>query len=305
MRATLETSAVTVAPGSPARLAVEVTNTTEVIDGVRASLDVGEGLAVEYEPALLPLFPEGTGVITLTLTVTPTFPAGTHQATVELSSTVRPDERLASPLEVEVTPTPAASLETVPTVRSDRRRGTFSIVGHNQGNTPVALSLVASDAARALVATFDPPVLTVGPGATASAEMSVVSRRQWFGTEHRRPITVVGTGSGLELDTSAVFVQRPMVSRGVRTALVLGVIVALWALAFLFALNRALAQDALTKDVPPSFYAADVSASSPTALSANVSGGETDVGGVPPGAVPKAGVVIGVGGAVAGKVTAL
>ena len=97
MRATLETSAVTVAPGSPVRVAVEVTNTTEVIDGVRASLDVGEGLAVEYEPALLPLFPEGTGVITLTLTVTPTFPAGTHQGTVELSSTVRPDERLASP----------------------------------------------------------------------------------------------------------------------------------------------------------------------------------------------------------------
>ena len=172
-----------------------------------------------------------------------------------------------------MTPTPAASLETVPTVRSDRRRGTFSIVGHNQGNTPVALSLVASDAARALVATFDPPVLTVGPGATASAEMSVVARRQWFGTEHRRPVTVVGTGSGLELDTSAVFVQRPMISRGVRTALVLGVIVALWALAFLFALNRALAQDALTKDVPPSFYAADTAASSPAAFSANVSGG--------------------------------
>ena len=123
MRATLETSAVTVAPGTPVRVAVEVTNTTEVIDGVRASLDVGEGLAVEYEPALLPLFPEGTGVITLTLTVTPTFPAGTHQGTIELSSTVRPDERLASPLEVEVTPTPAAALETVPTVRSDRRRG--------------------------------------------------------------------------------------------------------------------------------------------------------------------------------------
>ncbi len=298
MLATLDTDRITLTPGEPARLSVEVTNTLEIIDGISASIDLGEGLHVAADPPVLPLFPDGVGTITLTLTASPTLAAGPHPAAVELHSAIHPNEVTRRDVVLEVAPQPAASLAAVPPVRRGRSDQTYVVVVTNQGNTPITLSLAASDAARAVVTAFDPPEVTAQPNSSAVTELNVLARRQWFGNENRRTLTIVGTGDGLEEATTAVFHQQPMIPRGVRTALVLASIVALWTLIFVVALDRAFAKDALVKQVPPSYYAS-ASATAPTALSDNVVDG-----GAPVGAVPKSGVVIGVGGTINGKVTA-
>jgi hypothetical protein len=310
VRAALDAERLVLVPGQAATVGVQVTNGLEVIDGITASYDVGEGLRVTSEPQILLLFPDGSGVLTLSLTASPTFTAGIHQAVVEVRSRVEPTV-LRLPLELEVTPAPAAVLSVTPTTRTDRTRGSYTVVCENRGNTTVALSLAASDSARVVVPDFEPPLVSVEPGRTASTLMTVATRRQWFGSSTRRQISILGTSNDLELGAQATFVQKPMIARGVRTALVLGLVVAAWALVFLFALNRALANDALTKEVPASFYAADVhivpgSAVPVSALRADLVGltsGESFAN-APPGAVPKSGVVIGVGGTINGTVDA-
>jgi hypothetical protein len=312
MRATLGTALVELTPEQPAEVVVEVTNTSEVIDGVTASLDLGDGLSVVSDPAFLALFPDGTGTITLSITASSTFPARTYLATVELRSAVRPEDAVSLPLDLEVTPHPAASLDVAPPVRRGRSRQTFGVVCANSGNTPVELSFAASDPTRAVLTEFTPASLTVQPDASATTELAVLTKRQWFGSEVRRPLSIVATSRAqdVEVTATATFLQQPVIPRGVRTALVLGMIVALWAVVFIYALDRAFAKDALTKQAPASFYVSTAhhdpgsdQASTAATVAAVCKGGATAT--APPGVVPKSGVAIGVGGTVSGTVTTL
>ena len=109
----------------------------------------------------------------------------------------------------------------------------------NSGNTPVELSFAASDPTRAVLTEFAPPSLTVRPDTSATTELAVLTKRQWFGSERRRPVSIVGTSGRASRSTTATFLQQPVVPRGVRTALVLAMIVALWAVVFIYALDRA------------------------------------------------------------------
>ncbi len=312
MRATLSSTRVELIPDQPVSVGVEVTNTSQVIDGVIASLDLGDGLSVVSEPAFLPLFPDGTGTITLSLTASPTFAARTYQATVELRSAVQPEDVVSLPIEVEVPPHPAASLAVGPPVRRGRSRQSFAVVCDNSGNTPVELSFAASDPTRAVLTEFAPPSLTVQPDTSATTELAVLTKRQWFGSDVRRPVSIVGTSrvQDLEVTTTATFLQQPVVPRGVRTALVLAMIVALWAVVFIYALDRAFAKDALTKQAPATFYVstahssnAHPSSAAAATVAAVCSPGAT--ANTPPGVTPKTGVAIGVGGTVTGTVTTL
>ncbi|MEO9202944.1 MAG: carboxypeptidase regulatory-like domain-containing protein, partial [Mycobacterium sp.] len=133
----------------------------------------------------------------------------------------------------------------------------------------------------------------------------------------------------VESHTAITFRQRPYLTRGLLTALILLAIIAVWAAVFLFGLNRVFAGDPLTKAAPASFFAA-----TPQQSQAGASGGTTaDTGSgatgsgstadgtapsatdgsaagapgaaAPAGALPKSGTLpAGVGGAISGTVTA-
>jgi hypothetical protein len=317
MRASLSSQHVTLEPGRWVPLSVEVTNTAGVIDGISAGIDPGPppgapdqnavtGLEVRSRPGLLPLFPDGTDVINLQLMAPDTFPAGTHAMNVVVRSSVHFDEMLVLPIEVEVVPAPRLALRAEPLVRSGRHKANFRIVCVNTGNVPLDISLAASDPERVVLSRFTPVTVAVAPGKTGEADMAVRARRHFFGGDVARAISVVGTAGLIEVDTRASFRHQPVVPRGVRTVLTLGLIIALWAAVFVVAIDRALTKDKLAKDVPPSFYASvSTPARTQTALGA---GGrllfEEAADQTPAGAVPKSGVVIGVGGTISGTVTA-
>jgi hypothetical protein len=321
VRASLLSGSLTLEPGRRVPLDVEVTNTTDVIDGISAAIQLGmddpvqgagvaeiPGLDVRSRPGLLPLFPDGTGVITLELVASATFAAGTHTVYVIVRSSVDLDERLVLPVEVEVVPVPRATLRAEPAVRTGRHRANFRLVCANAGNVPLDISLAASDPERVVMSRFSPATLAVSPGETAGAEMTIRARRHFFGGAIARVISVVGTAGTLDVDTRASFRQTPVIPRGLRTVLTLGAIVALWAAVFVVAIDRALTKDKLAKDVPPSFYAS-VSAPPANQAAHGPKGSllfqeAAEQNAVPAGAVPKSGVVIGVGGTIDGTVTA-
>ncbi|MCU4186055.1 carboxypeptidase-like regulatory domain-containing protein [Acidiferrimicrobium sp. IK] len=309
MRALVRSGQVDLAPAVGAKVVVEVTNELEVIDGVTASLDGGYGLTVTVEPPLLALFPDQTGILTLTLTPDATYPAGPRRLEIELRSSVEPAASTVVEIAAEVAAAPRGTVTVLPPVRRARRRARYSVVLDNTGNTVLDASLAASDPDRALTARFAPPGLVVPAGGSATTAMTVRAPRRFWGAEHGRILSVVATAPDLDLDTAATFRHRPLVPSGARTIAVLAVIVVAWAAIFVVALNHAFSKDPLAKDVPASFYAA-----SPAAHTAS---GKTALGSLggfryqtaaadsaPAGAVPKSGVAIGIGGTITGTVTA-
>ena len=307
MRARLLQNAVTLEPGRPATVAVEVTNDLEVIDGIRVGLDAPSGLEWRVTPEALPLFPDDQGRLSLTLSASPTFAAGDYEIPVVATSSVGAPE-LRLPVTVTVTPAPQAALAVTPLVRNGRHRVRYDLRVDNTGNTPLELALVASDPNRQAPVRFAQPNISVAPGASATTAMTATAKRHFFSGDVSYQLTVLGTAGELQAETRAVFRQGPVIPRGLRTALVLALIVALWAGIFATLLNRALANDPLTKNVPASFYASVASANH--AKLASLGGGRAPVGltaasgAVPAGAVPKSGLVIGVGGTISGTVTA-
>lgn len=307
MRASLTTGRIALRPGRAARVSVEVTNTGGVIDGVSVGIRPTPGLLVTSDPPLLALFPDATGYTTLELTPDRHFAAGEHTLEVEVVSAVAPGRAVTIPLLAEVEPAPAAVLRIEPSLRRARRRARYRVIARNEGNTVLPLDLAAADDARALRTRLGQPVLTIPPGGEEATELVVTGRRHLFGVELRHRVAVVGQAGPLTADTSAGFRQLPVIPRGARTFTMLGLIVALWAAVFLVALTRSMSGDPLTKQVPPSFYAAmsqPVNTASFGVLghSALLAGDST--GATPAGAVPKAGVVIGVGGTIDGTIVA-
>src|SRR5579875_2347362 len=78
LRARLGSREATLMPGRSVTVELEVTNDLEVIDGVSVEVRPEKGLSWSASPQLLPLFPEGTGVIVLQLEAAPTYLAGRH-----------------------------------------------------------------------------------------------------------------------------------------------------------------------------------------------------------------------------------
>jgi len=301
MRVLLRDGTVTVTPGQPVVVTIEVTNTLSAIDGVSARVIGPEGVTCTSEPALLPLFPDTTGIVTMVVSFPTTLAAGPYQAEVQVFSAVQPDQPGSVPLEVVILPKVGVELTVVPPVRAGRHRATFTVMCDNTGNTVLDVALAASDPNRAIRSKFQPPLLLVGPGESAASQYSIKARRHFLGGEISHAIKILGSAPDLEVEAQARFRQSPVIPRGVRTILVLGLILAAWACAFLFGLNKAFSSDPLTKAVPPSFYAAAKVSPGGNALGL-IAGVSSDA--APAGAVPKQGVVEGVGGTISGSVLA-
>ena len=86
MRVSSDTAVLDVRPGDSADIGVDVVNTGAVIDGVTARVVGLPDRHVTSRPAVLPLFPDSAGRLTLTLDLPAGFPAGRHPVTVEVRS---------------------------------------------------------------------------------------------------------------------------------------------------------------------------------------------------------------------------
>jgi hypothetical protein len=306
MRVILGEREVAITPGAPARLAIEVTNDLTVIDGLSIHLLSPKGLTWSGQPSSVPLFPDATGTITLEINVERWFPAGSHSLQLEVRSSVTA-EAVREQFNLTVEPRPAGALMIEPALRLARGRANFAVRIENQGNTTLEVMLEGSDANRQTRIAFTPAFISVAPAARYVAAMDVRTKRRFFGGDSLHRLNVTATTRDLELEGVSTFRQQPIIPRGARTAAVLAVIVGVWAAIFTVVLDKALTRDPLTKQVPASFYAAQANRNGPTKLSATSDAGlglDATVPASPAGAVPKSGIVIGVGGTISGTVDA-
>lgn len=320
MRASTPARVVAVDPGATTTVVVEVVNTGEVIDGISANLIGLPPECVSCQPAMLPLFPGARGELVLTLAVPAAHPAGRHPLSVELVSNGARAESTFLDVDLDVAPRPSMTLVPKPRIVRARRSGRFVLEVANDGNLPVNVGLEAVDVDRSTKATFTPQQLRVEPGAAAPVLLHVRGPRMITGGEAERPVQVVATATRADLppdaDPSAndapvpprevglKLRQRPLVSRGMLTALILLSIVALWAGVFLLGLTKVFSNDPMTKSAPASFFVASQGgATGQGGAQGARNNGSASAGSTPAGALPKSGQLpAGIGGEITGTV---
>jgi hypothetical protein len=322
MRVATDTQLLEVDPGEVASVRVEIVNTGQVIDGLTARIIGMPQESVRAEPALLPLFPDATGEVMLSLTVPPSHPAGRHPLTVEVISH---GARLPSAfvdVDLQVAAHPAMSVAAKPRMIRSRRQGRFVLEIANEGNLPLEVSLQAMDTDRAVTTLFTPSTVRVAAGSIAPVLLTVKGPRMLLGAEIDRAVSVQVTARPDEVagqaaddeplvlrqETGVRLRQRPQLSRGLLTALILASIIGLWAGAFLLGLNKVFAGDPATKAAPASFFAASQTAGGSGAggtAAGSGAGGAAAGGAAPAGALPKSGQVpTGIGSTISGTVSA-
>lgn len=371
MRVSSETEQLDLAPGSRADLTLNVVNTGTVIDGITARVVGMPERNVTTRPPVLPLFPDASGQLVVTLGLPVSYPAGRHPMTVEVLSRQPGTAPQYVNLDLVVPQAPALGLNPRPEVVRAHRSARFILTVANRGNIPLDVSLAANDPQKTIAVRLQPATMTIPAGGAVETVLSVRGPRMVLGTETDRQITLTGTartaGTGLlrppavplapeplrtapvlpELDEPVDDVesapdgdkpivatciitlrQRPWLTRGLLTALILISIVALWAAVFLFGLAKVFAGDPLTKSAPASFFAPPVTAAAGSTATAGGAGSATSApsggqasgadggtanppaalpisGPAPAGALAKDGTLPpGLGGTVTGTVTA-
>lgn len=250
MRAALASESIRLTPGVASTLDVEVTNTSPIIDGLTAlviGLDPGW---VQLVQPVVTLFPESTGTLTLRFDVPPSCPAGESALTVRVHSTVDPERSEDHVVWLIVEAVELAELEMRPSLVEGGTHAGMQAMVHNLGNAVTELAITALEPTRALECRVTPPTLTVAPGETGQVTVLAHGKRPWFGQANDRTIQITAASSTLELQSTARFIQKPRVPRGVITTLILASIIVLWALIFLFAIRYLRAGADPAKAVP-------------------------------------------------------
>lgn len=360
MRAVPDLSTLDVPPGRTGSIQLTVTNTGDVIDGVTARIVGFPERQVEVRPQVLALFPEQAGTQTLTLSVPIDFPAGRHPLTVELHSRQPGEPSAYVDIELVVPAVPAVALHAVPDVVRARRTARFVVTATNRGNVPLDLSLAAADGDRALTTVVEPARLTLPAGTAQDTLVTVRAPRVLLGSDIERAVTITAaavpdrvptgriaalvpvgppsvdpeldedlTGEPLTQTHRITLRHRALLTRGSLTAVILLLVIGLWAAAFLFGIGQVFSAEPATKQASElMFFHTKTVATQPSAAAqaSDLSGATAGVAGtadgaaaagsagtagaaaaiaVPPGAVPKGGAAPpGVGGTVAGRVVA-
>jgi hypothetical protein len=319
-------------PGSTTAFTVDVVNTGQVIDGVTARVIGLPAEQVRTEPALLPLFPDASGRLRLSVAVPPAYPAGIHPLTVEVLSHGAQAPPQYLDLTLDVSARPAMSLLPRPRVIRARREGRFVLELANRGNVPLEISFQGRDVERNVEVNFAPRTVRVEPGSVVPVLLTVRGPRMTFGAELERAVTVLATPRRLDTsfpglaptradaaeepddigfeplgepeephETTVRLRQRPLISRGLLTILILASILALWAGVFLLGITKVFTADPATKAAPASFFVG-----TDTGSGDGTGSGTGAVAGVAPaGALPKTGQLPpGVGGVITGTVIA-
>jgi hypothetical protein len=328
VRVATEHRLVTANPGETVEVRVDVVNTGELIEGVTAHLIGLPDGQIAVEPQLLPLFPDSQGQITLTVGVPTHQPAGMHPLTIAVVSHGSGSPTQHVDLDLSVSARPGIKISPDPQAIRSKRSGRFVLTVENSGNVALDATLSSTQEDKRTKTRFTPETLRVEPGIASPVILTVKGPRMFTGAETDRIVNVglvakrahtipamdeTETEPELQLETQVRLRQKPLVSRGLLTALILMAIVGLWAAIFLLGLTQVLAGDPMTKAAPPSFFAvsADGDGDGGGDASGDGSGGGSAAEGAagaaaaPAGAMPKTGLLpAGVGGEISGTVTA-
>ena len=253
MRTAVATSHLRVTPGKPVLLDVDVTNTSDIIDGVTATIQGLDPSWVSLVVPVISLFPETSSTLSLRIELPTNCLAGEYLVSVCVVSIIDPGRFSEHEFWLSVEPLLAASVVLHPQVVIGGSHAVFQAAVANEGNITADLVINTLDESRLVNCVAYPATISVPAGETHSVEIHVDGKRPWFGQPVSHSIGIDVSGGDLSLPALATFTQKPRIPRGALTILILVLIVALWATIFLVVISALRDDAAPTKSVATDF----------------------------------------------------
>ncbi|SDP93570.1 hydrolytic protein [Lentzea jiangxiensis] len=189
---------VVVTPGSEASTKLTVRNDSDIVEAYEFEV-VGECAPwTSVEPARLSLYPGTSEQVTVLLRPprSPDVRAGEIPLGVRVLPAERPESVTVSETTVVVEPFLQQHAELVPERRRAWRSARFHVQLHNDGNTPIAVALVAAEADDQLRVTVPAEPTAVDPGTRVELPVRArVGKVLWFGSPLPWPVRLTTTSS--------------------------------------------------------------------------------------------------------------
>ena len=233
----VEQSTVSVVPGEMGTCSVRIRNTGAVVDQFTLTV-LGQPAAwTTVVPAALSLFPNADGVIELHFAPprAPGVGAGPTPFGVRVVGSEDPDNPVVEEGEVDLLPFVDVTAKVTPRTSETKRKAKHDVVLDNKGNTPVQVTLAASDPDEQLAFDLKEPTVTVEAGQSRHVALRVAARKGFArGADKHRPFQVVARpeGGAFPLTMDANLIQKaglprfvvPLLAGAVALALIAAVV---------------------------------------------------------------------------------
>jgi hypothetical protein len=257
VRTQLALTHLAIRPGMPARVEIEVTNTSDVIDGVTAIVDGIDPNWIRFDSPVVSLFPSSSATLGFTIDTPFDYPAGDYLVVVRVVSTIDADRQTVHDFWITVEPSLGIDMRIRPSIINAGRTAEIVVTVRSTGNTSAEVGVTAIDPGRQVDCRVVPPDLVVPRGAEDTAVVHLRGPRPWLGQPVSRSIVITARSHDISDDVAveqvATFNQKPRIPRGVLTFLLLAAIIALWAAIFLLIASTLGADDAPGKAVASDF----------------------------------------------------
>jgi len=251
MRARLTTQQYSAFVGVPFEIVVQVQNDEETIKEVNARPGLIPTEAFASRPLVVSLFPGETADIQIEITLPRETPAGLYQLPIEINDENGQVGTLTA--NVQVAPHDELTVSVAPKVVLGGGSTSFIVTATNRGNRPTGVSVTAGDSDRALKYVIEPKRAQLEGGQALAFRVNAKGKRPLTGNAVPRAIQIDIASRSASLSETVTFTQKPRLSRGLLTAVVLLSIIVLWALVFSAGFRAALAGQQAKKAVAASW----------------------------------------------------
>ena len=234
----LDTEHAAVQPGGQVRVTVTITNTGNLVEGFWLQVLGPAAAWAEVVPPEVSVYPqqEATAAVILSPPSDGSALSGLLPFAVLASSTLDATSSAAAEADLEIGELHSLQAKIIPVTSTGRWRGRHVVQLNNWGNSQAQLQMVARDPDEALGFYVSPSYVDLPPGGQATVRLSARTRRPFLrGSPVRIPFQVIGEpldggsqpppavpyGDPSRPVIDAALNQKPILSRGVLTLLVL------------------------------------------------------------------------------------
>ena len=264
----LDTEHAAVQPGGQVRVTVTITNTGNLVEGFWLQVLGPAAAWAEVVPPEISVYPQqdATAAVILSPPADGSALSGLLPFGVLASSTLDASSSAAAEADLEIGELHSLQAKIIPVTSTGRWRGRHVVQLNNWGNSQAQLQMIARDPDDALGFYVSPSYVDLPPGGQATVRLSARTKRPFLrGTAVRIPFQVIGEpvdggsqpppavpyGDPSRPVIDAALNQKPILSRGLLTLMVLLVAGAVALVAFAVTRKETVVPELYPRGAPP------------------------------------------------------
>lgn len=245
---------IVMAPGHPAEVVISLSNDSELIVGCSLQVLGADPSWIAWENSEPRLFPHETTAVRLWVTLPDQMAAGDRRIVIQVRDLTDASKLAIEDLVLEIPAEPHLVTAVDPVTVTAGRSAHFQVIVTNEGNGVQRGRLVPVDPEAKLRFTIESADVELPPGASVTVPVKAKGRRKLLGDHRLRPfeLHVVDADPAPTMvlpPTQAVFVQRPVFTRGLTSLFGLLLTLSVFAVVIVLALGSVVQRSTADRDL--------------------------------------------------------